>query len=155
MRHLLTSPFDRSDAASDEAGVSEPLFPVRRAPRTALKGRLPAPPPGRGRIKGFSDVRLSVEQAEVSLEGAADRLSLPRSGWASGRFDMLAISGGAAGGAYGAGALIGLTEAGTRPEFALVTGVSTGALIAPFAFLGQPGTTVWPTPMSGGTPPTC
>ena len=49
---------------------------------------------------------------------------------------MLAISGGAAGGAYGAGALVGLTEAGARPEFALVTGVSTGALIAPFAFLG-------------------
>lgn len=90
-----------------------------------------------GQIEGFSDIRLSVEQAEVSLEAAADRLSLPRSGWSSGRFDMLAISGGAAGGAYGAGALVGLTEAGTRPEFALVTGVSTGALIAPFAFLGS------------------
>lgn len=98
--------------------------------------RLPAPPAGRGRIRGFEDIRLSVEQAETSLEAAADRLSLPRSGWSSGHFDMLAVSGGAAGGAYGAGALVGLTEAGTRPEFALVTGVSTGALIAPFAFLG-------------------
>ncbi|HEY1072788.1 patatin-like phospholipase family protein [Brevundimonas sp.] len=113
--------------------MSEPILPVRRG---APKGRLPAPPPGQGRVKGFSDIRLSIEQAETSLEAAADRLSLPRSGWASGRFDMLAISGGAAGGAYGAGALVGLTEAGVRPEFALVTGVSTGALIAPFAFLG-------------------
>jgi len=112
--------------------VSDLIPPVRRSPR----GRLPAPPPGLGRLEGFSDIRLSVEQAEASLEAAADRLSLPRSGWASGRFDMLAISGGAAGGAYGAGALVGLTEAGARPEFALVTGVSTGALIAPFAFLG-------------------
>jgi len=50
--------------------------------------------------------------------------------------NFLAISGGGDDGAFGAGLLIGWTEAGTRPEFALVTGVSTGALIAPFAFLG-------------------
>lgn len=48
----------------------------------------------------------------------------------------LAISGGGANGAYGAGLLVGWTAAGTRPEFTMVTGVSTGALIAPFAFLG-------------------
>jgi predicted acylesterase/phospholipase RssA len=39
-------------------------------------------------------------------------------------------------GAYGAGVLTGLTLAGSRPRFEVVTGVSTGALIAPFAFLG-------------------
>lgn len=50
--------------------------------------------------------------------------------------DMLALSGGGAGGAFGAGVLVGLTNAGTRPRFEIVTGVSTGALIAPFAFLG-------------------
>ncbi len=50
--------------------------------------------------------------------------------------DILAVSGGGANGAFGAGLLIGWTEAGTRPEFKLVTGVSTGALTAPFAFLG-------------------
>jgi Patatin-like phospholipase len=48
----------------------------------------------------------------------------------------LAISGGGDNGAFGAGLLGGWTKAGTRPEFKLVTGVSTGALIAPFAFLG-------------------
>ncbi|WP_279247470.1 patatin-like phospholipase family protein [Candidatus Litorirhabdus singularis] len=48
----------------------------------------------------------------------------------------LAISGGGSKGAYGAGVLVGWTEMGTRPQFAIVTGVSTGALIAPFAFLG-------------------
>lgn len=48
----------------------------------------------------------------------------------------LAISGGGANGAYGAGVLVGWTEAGDRPTFDLVTGVSTGALISPFAFLG-------------------
>jgi len=49
---------------------------------------------------------------------------------------FLAISGGGDNGAYSAGLLNGWTAAGTRPEFRLVTGISTGALIAPFAFLG-------------------
>ena len=49
---------------------------------------------------------------------------------------FLAISGGGDNGAYGAGLLNGWTASGTRPEFKVVTGVSTGALIAPFAFLG-------------------
>lgn len=50
--------------------------------------------------------------------------------------DYLAISGGGDKGAFGAGILTGWTARGDRPEFKLVTGVSTGALIAPFAFLG-------------------
>jgi predicted acylesterase/phospholipase RssA len=48
----------------------------------------------------------------------------------------LALSGGGDDGAFGAGLLNGWTRSGTRPTFKLVTGVSTGALIAPFAFLG-------------------
>ena len=48
----------------------------------------------------------------------------------------LSLSGGGGGGAYGAGILNGWTESGTRPEFTVVSGVSIGALIAPFAFLG-------------------
>jgi len=51
--------------------------------------------------------------------------------------DYLALSGGGANGAFGAGLLVGWTAAGDRPEFNVVTGVSTGALIAPFAFLGS------------------
>ena len=50
--------------------------------------------------------------------------------------NFLAVSGGGDNGAFGAGLLNGWTVAGNRPEFKLVTGVSTGALIAPFAFLG-------------------
>jgi predicted acylesterase/phospholipase RssA len=50
--------------------------------------------------------------------------------------NFLAISGGGEDGAFGAGLLVGWTQAGTRPEFKVVTGVSTGALSAPFAFLG-------------------
>jgi hypothetical protein len=51
--------------------------------------------------------------------------------------NLLAISGGAEDGAFGAGLLVGWSDAGTRPPFDLVTGVSSGALIAPFAFLGR------------------
>jgi hypothetical protein len=55
---------------------------------------------------------------------------------ASGHFNILALSGGGANGAFGAGILYGWSAARTRPIFKLVTGISTGALIAPFAFLG-------------------
>jgi Patatin-like phospholipase len=56
---------------------------------------------------------------------------------ATGYIDILALSGGGANGAFGAGLLNGWTAAGTRPVFKLVTGISTGALMAPFAFLGS------------------
>jgi hypothetical protein len=52
----------------------------------------------------------------------------------SGKF--LALSGGGSDGAFGAGLLAGWSAHGDRPEFDMVTGISTGAIIAPFAFLG-------------------
>ena len=52
------------------------------------------------------------------------------------RVDYLLLSGGAGDGAFGAGVLAGWSQKGSRPQFAVVTGVSAGALIAPFAFLG-------------------
>ncbi len=51
--------------------------------------------------------------------------------------NILALSGGGAAGAFGAGAVAGLTRSGLRPDFAVVTGVSAGALVAPYAFLGS------------------
>lgn len=72
-----------------------------------------------------------VERVEALAEQIGDRL------WtASESRSILALSGGGANGAYGAGVLVGWTESGSRPEFSVVTGVSTGALAAPFAFLG-------------------
>jgi hypothetical protein len=50
----------------------------------------------------------------------------------------LAISGGGPDGAFGAGLLCGWSDSGTMPTFKLVTGISTGGMIAPFAFLGGP-----------------
>lgn len=74
--------------------------------------------------------RLSVEREKVYLASTGHQGALPPS-------YFLAISGGGENGAYGAGLLVGWTEAGTRPVFKGVTGVSTGALTAPFAFLGS------------------
>jgi hypothetical protein len=51
--------------------------------------------------------------------------------------NFLALSGGGDDGAFGAGLLVGWSARGSRPEFDVVTGVSTGALSAPFAFLGR------------------
>jgi hypothetical protein len=56
---------------------------------------------------------------------------------AFGLFNILALSGGGSNGAFGAGILNGWSAAGTRPIFKIVTGISTGALMAPFAFLGE------------------
>ena len=50
---------------------------------------------------------------------------------------LLALSGGGSNGAFGAGLLKGWSESGTRPKIFIVSGISTGALIAPFAFLGS------------------
>ena len=52
-------------------------------------------------------------------------------------YPLLAISGGSANGAYGAGLMKGWSAEGTRPKFKVVTGVSTGAITAPFVFLGK------------------
>ncbi|MDF7822937.1 patatin-like phospholipase family protein [Pontiellaceae bacterium B12227] len=49
---------------------------------------------------------------------------------------FLAVSGGSQNGAFGAGLLNGWTQEGSRPEFRIVTGISTGSIIAPFAFMG-------------------
>lgn len=52
-------------------------------------------------------------------------------------YSAIAISGGAANGAYGAGLLKGWSQSGTRPVFKIVTGISTGAIMAPLVFLGS------------------
>jgi Patatin-like phospholipase len=71
--------------------------------------------------------------SELSSTAAAEQLRALRGGES---LTILALSGGGAGGAFGAGAVAGLTRSGARPAFDVVTGVSAGALIAPYAFLG-------------------
>ncbi len=84
-----------------------------------------------------ADVRfLSTDRASVEATSTA-ALERLRNSSKDGTLRALVLSGGGAGGAFGAGALIGLTRRQERPRYDVVTGVSTGALIAPFAFLGS------------------
>jgi len=82
-------------------------------------------------LPGFGQVRYAAED-----ESLAHMLRQSLAPDAKGEIDALVISGGGANGAYGAGLLYGWSKSGKRPEFQLVTGVSAGALLAPFAFLG-------------------
>jgi hypothetical protein len=89
---------------------------------------VPGFPPG---IRWIGETRRDLELRSPALlrqvQRAADGAPV----------NVLVLSGGGAGGAFGAGALVGLSRRGTRPDFQIVTGVSAGALIAPLAFLGQ------------------
>lgn len=91
------------------------------------------PDVGNGRFWGdkYPD---QFRTALITLSDADARRTFP--GIYAKPHNYLAISGGGANGAFGAGLLGGWTAAGTRPDFTMVTGVSTGALSAPFAFLG-------------------
>jgi hypothetical protein len=96
--------------------ATTPILPVLGLPNARF---WPDGPPGA--------ILREVEQAlaRQRVAGLADRDA-----------HFLAISGGGDNGAFGAGLLNGWTEAGNRPVFDVVTGISAGALIAPFAFLG-------------------
>ncbi|OOZ45052.1 patatin-like phospholipase family protein [Solemya velum gill symbiont] len=92
----------------------------------------------RAQVTGFHDIRYWGDEAPPYIDKVFLRLksALKTNPSMRERVDVLALSGGAEDGAYGAGLLKGWTQRGGRPEFTVVTGVSTGALIAPFAFLG-------------------
>ena len=95
--------------------------------------------PGYGKIRYWGDDGSSIapevferrrEQILKAAELDPTLLNQPTT--------MLTVSGGGSNGAFGAGLLVGWTATGSRPKFDLVTGISTGSLTAPFAFLGPP-----------------
>ena len=86
---------------------------------------------------GAPNIRYWADATAGRLQGVMRRAVVQKGQ----PFVYLALSGGGGGGAFGAGVLNGWSESGTRPEFTIVSGVSTGALIAPFAFLGPTTTT--------------
>jgi predicted acylesterase/phospholipase RssA len=102
----------------------------------------PAPPEQAGRldVPGFTDIRYWGDEVPEWihrwLEEPGEQLEKELPGLYGVPHAYLTISGGGANGAFGAGLLKGWTAAGDRPDFTMVTGISTGALIAPFAFLG-------------------
>ena len=105
---------------------------------------VPAELTAKAEIPGMPGVRYvaggdMTEFTRIALDGLRRELDYREKQGLTGPLPpsvFLAVSGGGDNGAYGAGLLNGWTAAGTRPEFKLVTGISTGALIAPFAFLG-------------------
>jgi predicted patatin/cPLA2 family phospholipase len=81
---------------------------------------------------GGRSIRFWADAPESIVQDAARRAVVQKGK----PFAYLALSGGGGGGAYGAGVLNGWSKSGMRPEFTVVSGVSVGAMIAPFAFLG-------------------
>ena len=110
--------------------MREPAVPARLTERARVLGGL-----AHARYVADTQVPELTQEAYAALDreraqlGPAAAMRLPPA-------NLLAVSGGGDKGSFGAGLLIGWTERGDRPEFKIVSGVSTGALIAPFAFLG-------------------
>lgn len=110
---------------------------------TLPRNAVPTELMGKAGIPGMPDVRapagrpslaMSQDLARSFKQESPDEFPLGPDGAV--HYAHLALSGGGANGAFGAGFLNGWTKTGKRPVFKIVTGVSTGALMAPFAFLG-------------------
>jgi predicted acylesterase/phospholipase RssA len=111
-------------------------------------GTLPRHPPpvelmSQAKIPEMPDVRAWAGRRSPAMERDLDESfrqesasDFPRGPDGYVLYPHLALSGGGPNGAFGAGFLNGWTKTGQRPVFKIVTGVSTGALMAPFAFLG-------------------
>ena len=118
-------------------GACTGLAPIRVPPPADVHEQaiIPGLPEARFWGDDYSDllVRGEIERIDASLRERWERAGRPADGVP---INALALSGGGPDGAFAAGLLNGWSETGTRPEFDLVTGISVGALIAPFAFLG-------------------
>ena len=109
---------------SDAAKKSAPVQP-----------KAPEPPPRPDLTAAEQDAAIipSIPDARFWADSEADFVrALPTE-----RGPWINLSTGGGDGAFGAGLLSGWSESGKRPQFALVTGVSTGALMAPFVFVGS------------------
>jgi predicted acylesterase/phospholipase RssA len=110
---LAAVPSGRASSATVLGLPNERFFPTEPAGQAALQQEF-----------------IAAVERQLVARGLPRTAPLPE-------LDLLGISGGGENGAFGAGLLNGWTERGGRPTFFLVTGISTGALSAPFAFLGS------------------
>ena len=137
---LSTAPL----APTHAQGASKPRTAVSREHQS--QRTLPVPPPA-PEVKPKSlpprTPFTAADEEDAAVPGMPDARF-----WADSQADFnnavpsqpgawLILSSGGEDGAFGAGLLTGLTASGKRPDYAIVTGVSTGALIAPFAFAGS------------------
>lgn len=113
------------------------LFGCTTAPERQLSREAPpyaSLPNGNDPLAPEQPARLPTEDS-LQLSGGLIPELERRRGHA---LNILELSGGGQNGAFGAGLLNGWSERGDRPQFDVVTGVSTGALLATHAFLGEP-----------------
>jgi predicted acylesterase/phospholipase RssA len=92
--------------------------------------------PGMPGVRAWGD-EISEVFTEFALKSAEQERAAHGEEVVNQPVSFLALSGGGDDGAFGAGVLCGWTDHGDRPNFKMVTGISTGALMAPFAFLGS------------------
>ena len=115
--------------------------PLERGPAVPRADTSRALPLGLPNARFFADADPKAMIVEATAALDREEAALRERGLPTNRLppaNYLAVSGGGDNGAFGSGLLNGWTELGTRPpQFKGVTGVSTGALIAPFAFLGS------------------
>jgi predicted patatin/cPLA2 family phospholipase len=123
--------------------ISSLVFSTAGCATISPRNVLPQADAGHIELDGFHDIRFwgdaPAKDIRAIMMADAPRAEMQRVLDAERHqpvSNLLAISGGAEDGAFGAGLLVGWSDAGTRPVFDLVTGVSSGALIAPFAYLG-------------------
>lgn len=126
------------------AGLAAIALALMSGCATLPRHPVPAHLHGAATIPGMPGVRAEAGRASPAMERDflqslhdESRTDFPVDADGRTRYAYLALSGGGAYGAFGAGFLNGWTATGRRPVFKIVTGVSTGALMAPFAFLGS------------------
>ena len=110
---ILDMVTDDVDWAAEAASDGAPWYGVRR---------------GKDAVAAFFKQEGAKLKAKYAARSANGRVPTAH---------MLAISGGGDDGAFAAGLLVGWSAHGDRPKFDLVTGISAGALTAPFAYLGK------------------
>lgn len=89
-------------------------------------------------LPGYDQIRFFGDTTPKHMDKVMEKWAeLSKMNKLPAEISFLSLSGGGADGAFGAGFLCGWTKRGDRPVFGLVTGISTGALIAPFAFMGS------------------
>lgn len=115
------------------------LFLLQACTSAGLYQPLPQNKESKAQVIGFPKVRAWSNTFSRDMYNSAQlsyQQTLEANQGKMPSVNVLALSGGGADGAFGAGFLCGWSKSESRPKFQLVTGISTGALIAPFAFLG-------------------
>jgi hypothetical protein len=123
---LTSLPFDTGAAYAQGKQGKKNTPKGKQAPKEQVRTPFTLEEQNAAVIPGIPDARVWGD-SEAEFQRVLPTVTGP---W-------LALSGGGADGAYGAGLLTGWSQAGNRPEFAAVTGVSIGALTGPYAFLGS------------------